>query len=62
MTEVEEGFLVEIVGVVLCTSRVVKVKEHLHLENSPYFALKKKLFLTVLSKFEREASLKDSVF
>ena len=51
MTEVEEGFLVEIVGVVLCTSRVVKMKEHLHLENSPYFALKKELFLTVLSKF-----------
>ena len=28
MTEVE-GFLVEIVGVVVCTSRVIKIKWHL---------------------------------
>ena len=29
MTEVEEQFLVEIVALVACTSRVVKMKEHL---------------------------------
>ena len=29
MTEVEEQFLVEIVALVVCTSRVVKMKEHL---------------------------------
>ena len=61
-TVAEEGFLEEIVGVVVCTSRVVKMKEHPHLENSPYFVLKKELLLNVLSNFEREVPLRDSAF
>ena len=62
MIEVEEGFLVAIVDVIVCTSRVVKMKEHLHLENSPYSVLKKELFLTVMSNIEREALLKHLSF
>ena len=39
-----------------------EMKEHFHLENSPYFPLKKELLLTVLSNFERQALLKESAF
>ena len=57
MTKIEEGFFVAIVGGIICTSRVVKMKEDLHLGNSPYFLLKKELLLTVMSSTEREALL-----
>ena len=62
MTEVEEGFLVAIVGVIICTSRVVKMKEDLHLGNSPYFLLKKELLLTVMSSTEEKRFFKTQVF
>ena len=53
----------EIVGVVVCTSRVVKMKEHLpFVENSAHFVLKIELLLIVFSSFEREEVLKNSTF
>ena len=40
MTKVEERIFAEISGVVVCTSRVVKMKHHqLFVENSAYFVL-----------------------
>ena len=59
MTKVEQRiFLVEIVEVVACTMKVVKIKEHLgFIEDSTYFALEIELLLTVLSNFEREVAL-----
>ena len=39
-----------------------EMKEHLHLENSPYFALQKESLLTVLSNFERKNFLKSQLF
>ena len=48
----------EIVEVVACTMKVVKIKEHLgFIEDSTYFALEIELLLTVLSNFEREVAL-----
>ena len=56
--------MVEIVGLVLCTSRVVKIKKITYhfAENSGHFLLKIELLLTVLFIFEREAALKVSAF
>ena len=51
----------EIVGVVVRTSRVLKMKEHL-LCRSAYFVLKTELLLTMLFNFERKVALKDSTF
>ena len=53
----------EIVGVVVCTSRFVKMKKHL-----PFCREFRTLYnedrvvLTVLSNFEQEAALKNSAF
>ena len=48
---------------VVCTSRVLKMKEHLPVhKDSAYFVLKIELLLTLLSDFERKAALKDSAF
>ena len=67
----------DILGIFVCTSRVLKMKEHLPLEkyekkkknhaarpvaNSSYLVLKIELMLTVLSYIEREAALKDVAF
>ena len=54
--------MVDIIGVVVCTSRVVKMKEHLPFCRQFSIVLKKELLLTVLSNFERESALKDSAF
>ena len=52
--------MLEIVGVVVCTSRVMKMKSTYHfVKNSEYFVLKIELLLTVLSNFERKAAIKD---
>ena len=49
---------------VVCTSRVVKMKEHLPFcrEFIAYLELKIEFLLTVLFNFKREAALKDSAF
>ena len=48
---------------VVCTSGVVKTKDHLtFVENSEFFVLKIELLFTMLFKFEREVALKDSAF
>ena len=48
---------------VVCTSGVVKTKDHLtFVENSAYLVLKIELLFTMLFKFEREVALKDSAF
>ena len=53
----------EILGVVVCAIRVVKMKEHLlFVKNSGYFVFKIDLLITVLSNFERKAAIKDSAF
>ena len=53
----------EILGVVVCTIRVVKMKEHLpFVKNSGYFVFKIDLLITVLSNLERKAAIKDSAF
>ena len=66
----------DILGIFVCTSRVLKMKEHLPLEkyekkknhaarpvaNSSYLVLKIEVMLTVLSYIEREAALKDVAF
>ena len=59
MTEVEKRFLMETVGVVVCTSGVVKIREQV-----PFFREFSILFiediLTMLLNFEGEAALKYS--
>ena len=45
---------------VLCLSRVVKMKEHLPFCSELSILCIEELLLTVLSNFEREAPLKDS--
>ena len=64
MTEVEEQFLVEIVALVVCTSRVVKMKEHLPFcrEFSILCIEDRVVANFMLSNFEREEALKDSAF
>ena len=62
LTEVQKRFLVEIIALVVCSSRVVKVKEHHFVENPAYVLLKIELLLTMLSNFEREVDLKNSAF
>ena len=55
----------EIVALVVFTSRVVKIKETLTFckrVQHTYFVLKIELLLNMLSKFEREEALKDLVF
>ena len=53
----------EIVGVVVWRSKVLRMKKHLPFcKNPACFVFKIELLLTVLSKFEREAVLKDSAF
>ena len=48
---------------VVCTSKVVKMKEHLPFcKEFGKFLLKIELLLTVLPNFEREAAFKDSAF
>ena len=55
--------MVENVGVVVCTNRALKMKEHLHfVENSVYFVLKIELLLNVVSNFEREWLLLTQLF
>ena len=56
--------MVEVVGGVVCTSRVVKIRGSTYHfeENSTYVVLKIELLLTVLSNFEREVLLKDCLF
>ena len=52
--------MLEIVEVVVCTIRVVKMMStYYFIENFAYFVLEIELFLTVLSNFDREAALKD---
>ena len=54
--------MLEIVEVVVCTIRVVKMMStNYFTENLAYFVLEREreLLLTVLSNFEREAALKD---
>ena len=60
----ERKILVTIVEVVVCTSRVVKMKGHLLFcrEFTAYLVLKIEFLLTVLLNFKREAALKDSAF
>ena len=53
----------KIVGVVACTSKIVKYSEHLPFcRELAYFVLKIELLLTVLSNFESKTALKDSAF
>ena len=53
----------EIAGVIVSTSRAVKMKESYHsVENPEYLILTIDLLLTVLSNFETEVALKDSAF
>ena len=53
----------EILEVVVCTARVVKMRNtYYFIENSAYFVLEIELLMTVLSNFEREATLKGSAF
>ena len=53
--------MAEIEGVVVCTSRVVKMKEHLRFCGE-FSILCIEFLLTMLSNIEREAVLKDSAF
>ena len=55
--------MLKIVGMVVCTNRIVKMKEHLKfVVNSAYFVLKTKLVLTVLPNTEKDVALKESTF
>ena len=62
-TEVEEQFLVEIIALVVCSNRVVKMNEHL-----PFFrefsilCIEDRVVVDHLSNFEKEVALKDSTF
>ena len=63
LTEVEERFMVEITSLVVCSSRVVKMKEHLPFcREFSILCIEDELLLTILSNFEREVALKDPVF
>ena len=60
-TDVRNGFLVNIVGRVVCTSKVVKIKKHrTFCKESSTSVLTADLLLTMLSNCEIEATLKDS--
>ena len=51
----------DVVGVVVCTVRVMKMKENLPFYREPSILCTGiELLLTALSRFEREAALKDS--
>ena len=56
--------MLEIVGVVRCTSKVkIKLNCSNHfVQNSAHFVLMIELLFTMLSKFEREVAAKDSTF
>ena len=48
---------------VICTSRVAKIKEHLPFcKEFSILCIEDRLLLTVLYNFKREAALKDSTF
>ena len=53
----------EIVGVVVCASRVLKMKEHLLFRKEfNIFCIKIELLLTVLPNFERKLAFKIQLF
>ena len=52
-----------LVGIVACTIRVVKMKEHLLLcREFRTFCIEDRVAVDHVSNFEREAALKDSTF
>ena len=54
--------MVEIVGVAVCTNRVVKTNVHLPFCRELHLVLKIELLLIVLYNFEREVALNDLAF
>ena len=61
--KLRKKFLVEILGMVVCTSEVIKMKEHLPFcRKLSILCIESRVVVTTLSNFERETAHRDPAF